>query len=853
MKTIGNLTKDAIVKAVASEGFTVSSSVGSGTVFESAGTGSTAIGYDTSNDKVVIAYQDQGNSNYGTAIVGTVSGTSISFGTAVVYESANIHSQCIVFDSSNNKVVIIYADAGNSDHGTAVVGTVSGTSISFGTPVVFHAGGTSMISAAFDTTANKIVIAYRVSSGKAIVGTVSGTSISFGSEAEFESGETYNTATAYDTNANKTVVAYRDNGNSDYGKAAVGTVSGTSISFGTPVNFDTQNSRDIMASYDPVNQKVLIVYKVLSSPNPGYAIVGTVSGTSISFGTRVEYHAGSTDVNRVVYDANAAKHVILYRDHDPSPNHGRIKEATISGTSVSYSDEFTWSTTNFSEPVITYDPDQKKAVFAYVDANNSSYGTSRVYTTSLTSATGGTIADGASVIVNANGTVSGVTQSSVAAVTGTKSIFEPNQADYTRIAYDPVNNKMFIAYVDAGDSSKGKCVVATISGTSITYGSLFTFHNNSTNFVDTIYDTASGKFVIVYYDGDNSGYGTSVVATVDGTNITFGSDVIFVSEAMGYTSLIYSTAAQKVVVSYRGTSDVGKSQVGTVSGTSISWGSQYDYNSGATGPAVHSAYDVANDRLVVVYKDSDNSNRGTARVGSISGSAITWGSETVFNTGSSDNVSSVYDASTEKILIVYRDAGNSNYATAIVGTVSGTAITFGSEAVLASVNATNFNILHHPDANYNVIIYRDNTNSNLIKFATATISGTSVTFGTVTTLNSEQGYYMDQAWDLVNKKIMVVYRASSNSNFGTGVVYTPEHNASNLTSENFIGIMNGPTLDTTSGEVLTSCNVARNLTSLTPGQTYFVSPTNGALSLTAGSPSVTAGTAISSTELIVKG
>jgi hypothetical protein len=31
--------------------------------------------------------------SYGTAIVGTVSGTSISFGTAVVFESAN--SECI--------------------------------------------------------------------------------------------------------------------------------------------------------------------------------------------------------------------------------------------------------------------------------------------------------------------------------------------------------------------------------------------------------------------------------------------------------------------------------------------------------------------------------------------------------------------------------------------------------------------------------------------------------------------------------------------------------------------------------------------------------------------------------------
>ena len=39
----------------------------------------------TANGKVVIAYSDMDNSFYGTAIVGTVSGTSISFGTPVVF------------------------------------------------------------------------------------------------------------------------------------------------------------------------------------------------------------------------------------------------------------------------------------------------------------------------------------------------------------------------------------------------------------------------------------------------------------------------------------------------------------------------------------------------------------------------------------------------------------------------------------------------------------------------------------------------------------------------------------------------------------------------------------------------
>ena len=84
-------------------------------------------------------------------------------------------------------------------------------------------------------------------------------------------------------------------------------------------------------------------------------------------------------------------------------------------------------------------------------------------------------------------------------------------------------------------------------------------------------------------------------------------------------------------------------------------------------------------------------------------------------------------------------------------------------------------------------------------------------------------------------------------------MYTAPGDVPNLTTENFVGFMKGAALDGTNGEILSSCSIARNQTSLTAGQTYFVSPTDGALSTSAGTPSVTAGTAISSTEIIVKG
>ena len=866
MKVIGNLTKDAIIRAVASEAVNVTQAVGTEVTMNSGSTTGFAAAFDSNAGKVVVAFSDGTDGGKGKAIVGTVnpSNNSISFGTEVVFQNSEITGDQMdcVFDSNSNKIVIFYTDTNNPSTndrtGTAIVGTVSGTSISFGTKTAFESGNTQFITATFDSTNNKVAVFYRDADnsnyGTAAVGTVSGTGISFGSPVVFNSANTPFIGSSFDSNAGKIVVVYKDVGNSNYGNAIVGTVSGTSISFGSEATFLAANGGAYETIFDSSANKHVVVYDNPSDNNYGYARVGTVSGTSISFGTAAKFETGVAELMRGVYDTEAGKVVIVYKDGSNS-NRPTFVSGTVSGTDITFDTPTVLKAVEGVTilPGVAYDSTNKRVVAAYLDSTGSDNGLAQVISVGYSSASGGTIADGAPVIINANGTMSSVSQSAVAEVIGTKAVFESAQADYPRIAYDPVNNKMFIAYVDSGDSSKGKCVVATVSGTSITYGSVTTFHNNSTNFMDMIYDTASGNFVIVYYDGDNSGYGTSVVATVSGDSVTFGSHVIFNSEAIGYTSLIYSTAAQKVVVTYRGGgSDVGKSQVGTVSGTSISWGSQYDYNSGTTGSSIHSAYDVANDRLVVVYQDTGNSSRGTARVGSISGTAITWGSETVFNTGSTNKVSSVYDASTEKILITYRDNGNSNYGTAIVGSVSGTAITFGSETVLLASNSTNFNILYHPDANYNVIVFRDAGNGNIIRFATATISGTSVSFGTVTQLNGEQGYTMDQAWHPTAKKIIISYRASSNSDHGTAVAYTPAHSASNLTEENFVGIMDGPTADTATGEILSSCNVARNQTSLTPGQTYFVTGA-GALSETAGSPSVTAGTAISSTELIVKG
>ena len=189
-----------------------------------------SICYDTLNSRIVIAYHDSANS-YGYAVVGTVSGTSISFGTPTAFESGTTSSISICYDSTNSKVVIAYQDSGNNAYSTAVVGTVSGTSISFGTPVTFLASTTNYLSISYDATTGKVVIPFQAAASNAYgctaVGTVSGTSISFAALTVFNSAGTSSTATCYDPVSGRVVIAYYGGG---VGKAVALTPENTNKS-----------------------------------------------------------------------------------------------------------------------------------------------------------------------------------------------------------------------------------------------------------------------------------------------------------------------------------------------------------------------------------------------------------------------------------------------------------------------------------------------------------------------------------------------------------------------------------------------------------------------------------------------
>jgi hypothetical protein len=414
--TLGNgvtvvLNSDGTVSAVSATGG--DPSTGTPSLYASAITTYSSTTFDSNSNKIVVFYNNNNNSSYGTAVVGTVSGTSISFGSPVVFESANTTYISSTFDSNSNKVVVSYKDVANSNYGTAIVGTVSGTSISFGSPVVFAAVNVFYVSAAFDSNSNKVVISYmdiaNSSYGTAVVGTVSGTSISFGSPVVFNSASSSYIKSTFDSNLNKAVIAYRDSGNSSYTTAVVGTVSGTSISFGTDVVFNAANSTNFDVTFDSNSNKIVAAYK--NSSNYGAAIIGTISGTSISFGTAVVFNAANTNYIATTFDSNSNKVVIAYGDAGNS-TYGTAVVGTVSGTSISFSDEVVFEAAAVSNVSCAFDSNSNNAVVSYTDTGNSNYGTSVVLQTAATNSadflgiTDAAISDTASGSVTIKGGIS---------------------------------------------------------------------------------------------------------------------------------------------------------------------------------------------------------------------------------------------------------------------------------------------------------------------------------------------------------------------------------------------------------------------------------------------------------------
>ena len=461
----------------------------------------------------------------------------------------------------------------------------------------------------------------------------------------------------------------------------------------------------------------------------------------------------------------------------------------------------------------------------------------------------GALGTGDTVVVNADGTVSVVAGESATQAIGSTVDMQSNRGDYVCATYDSNSNKVVVAFSGDGNGNAGKAIVGTVSGTSISFGTLAQFYSGRINGIGITFDSANNKVVVSYADVGNSGYGTAAVGTVSGTDISFGTPVVYNSGATGKQQAAFDPSSGKVVIAYidDGDSSDGTAIVGTVSGTGISFGSEVDFNTGSiSNPTI--VADTTNDKVVVSYKDG---NFGKSRVGTVSGTSISFGTEATFVSAANYQKTSCFDSDTGKVFVAYKTDGGSNSA-GVVGTVSGTDITFGTPVVFSTNSTAELYCCYNTAAKKVILTYEDATDSQKLKIIEGTISGTAVSFGSAIDSGSKSQISTPGiVYDSTELVSVVAFRDSPA--VGTDAfVFQSAYSSTNLTAENYIGIASNGYATGQAATINVKGFVDDNQSSLTAGQSYYVQ-TNGDLGLTAADPSVFAGTAVSATKLIVKG
>jgi hypothetical protein len=799
----------------------IASAIGSETTFYSGRTSYIATAYDSTNNKIVVFYRDQDDSSKGKAQVGTVSGTSITFGSAVEFEAGQTFYIDAVFDPDSGKVIVSYEDDSNSSYGTVIVGTVSGTSISFGTAVVFESTNTRWTSITYDTNVDRICISYTKYDswfkGFARAGQVSGTSVAFaGSATRFDTDNTAgydleNTSIVFDSTNNKVVVIYK--GNNTRIQGVVGTISGTSISFGTPADVSAvADYRQPKAVFDSNAGKVFAIFRD-NADSYAKGAVGTVSGTSISFGATATLSSITiSSFPSAVYDPDNQNIKAIFKQ-SASPNSVYVFTATISGTSVSASGERVLFSTGsgVDQNSMVYDTTANKVVSAvYLSSND--YGVAFVHTGSagqpsdnFLGIADAAISNAASGKITMKGGVATNSQLLPLAYSGSigsKQIFDTDNIDNSfppSLTFDSSNNKVVIAYHDTTNSVSA-AAVGTVSGTSITWGTPVNFVSASAYYISATFDSSNNKVVISYRDSSNSNYGTSIIGTVSGNSISFGTAVVFRSGSVEYLASTFDSSANKVVLGYSNASnaDRGEYVVGTVSGTSISFGT-VDYFDSSSTKEISITYDSNANKTVFFFRQS---NTGKAKVATLSGTAFSFGSQQTFGALTTSKLfSSAFDSSSNKIGVFYSDNDSSSHGTAKMGTVSGTDISFGSAAVFESAEVSGIAATFDSNSNRFVVFYADVGNGNYGTYALGTVSGTDISFDTPAIANAGSTGQTTITFDSSTNRVVLGYRDASDSGKGTAQVIAITGAYPNLVPNTTYYVQDDGSLSTTSSSV----------------------------------------------------
>ncbi len=465
----------------------------------------------------------------------------------------------------------------------------------------------------------------------------------------------------------------------------------------------------------------------------------------------------------------------------------------------------------------------------------------------------GSLSDGTKVIVNSDGTVS-----SISATTESLTQFTPSVVSNSNnmlSAYDPTTGKILLAIINS--STTPIWYIGTITSGSLTldYGYSLAATNLSYN-SKLIYITEN-KFL--FYYTDSSGYLKANVMTISGTTVSAGTAMTLVSVATQNLSAAYDTVSQRIAMTYT-KSNIPYVMIGTQSGTTVTWGSEATIIGSSAISVGRVVYNIATKTMVYLW---------------IQGSTPQYGLSTSIPMPTSTNTAYPWQSITNPLYTTWFYTESSTYAVTENWQVSYNVAAKKIVILGYTKNSVGAFVVHGDGKNWSNPLHVPSTlsgNNNSPFLAMSYCYKTTRT----TILFSDTGYsgfYMfSLLFDPVNSDTITVgtvnYRgvipyfvtiASANNGqtlvlYGNGTVYAYmwQLPTTTLTNTNYIGISNGSYTNGQTATIQTAGAVDDAQSGLTTGQAYYIQ-NDGTLSTTPGNPYVFAGTAVSSTKLIIKG
>ena len=225
-----------------------------------------------------------GGGGTGRTSAGSVSGSTITMGSEIIFNNASTIDTDIS-PISSSQAVVVYRDVANSNQGTAMVLNITGTTVASTTEYIFNNTIASYLSSVMlDST--HVAIGYKDSDNyaKAIVGTINGTAITFGTETTVNEAATNRTQLA-SLGSGRFTVSY----DSTYGYTRVLEAAG-----GRFVGV-AKTSGSAGASVDVITSGVADVFSGLTAGNVYYALAdGSLTTTQNTY--RVGLAISTTEV-----------------------------------------------------------------------------------------------------------------------------------------------------------------------------------------------------------------------------------------------------------------------------------------------------------------------------------------------------------------------------------------------------------------------------------------------------------------------------------------------------------------------------------------------------------------------------